>query len=83
MLLLGALYNIFSVYDYIKSACPQPTYQGLVGIGGTIEVASVPKLDKFLNRDKPVAMVHGRNGFFGMTLYDSKAERVAWWVKFL
>ena len=53
-----------------------------MGIGGTAKVASVPQLDKFLNHDKPVVMVHGHNGFFGITLYDSKAERFGWWVHF-
>jgi len=43
-----------------------------------LKVASIPNLDKFINHDKPVVMVHGRNGFFGITLYDSKAEHVGW-----
>jgi len=68
-----------SVYEHIKSPCPRPTYQGLVGIAGILKVASIPKLDEFLNHDKPVVMVHGRNGFFGITLFDSKAEHVGWW----
>jgi hypothetical protein len=71
-----------SVYEHIKSPCPEPTYQGLVGIAGTIRMAPIPKLDQFLNREQPIVMAHGRRGFFGMTLYDSKAEQVGWWVKF-
>ena len=67
-----------SVYEHLKIPCPEPTYQGLVGIAGALKVASVPNLDRFLNHEKPVVMVHGRNGFFGMTLYDSKAENVGW-----
>ena len=45
-------------------------------------MTSIPMLDKFLNHDKPVVMVHGRSGFFGITLYDSKAEHVGWYVEF-
>ena len=76
------LSNVYSIYDHIKCPCPQPTYQGLVGIGGTVKMTSIPMLDKFLNHDKPVVMVHGRSGFFGITLYDSKAEHVGWYVEF-
>jgi len=67
------------VYEHNKSPCPRPTYQGLVGIAGILKVASIPKLDEFLNHDKPFVMVQGRNGSFGITLFDSKAEHVGWW----
>jgi hypothetical protein len=47
-------------------------------VSGIIKVASVPNLDKLLNHDKPVVMVQGRNGSFGMALYEPKAEHVGW-----
>ena len=47
-------------------------------VGGMLKVSPVLNLDTFLNYDKPTVMVHGRNGFVSMILYDSTAERIGW-----
>jgi hypothetical protein len=74
---------IYSVYAHFKIPAPEPTYQGLVSAGGAVPVSSVPKLDTYLTRDHPIAMIQGRSGFAGLTLYNAKADTVAWQVNIL
>lgn len=69
-----------SVYAHFKTPALEPTYEGLVGAGGRLPIASVPKLDTYLTNDQPFVMIHGRNGFFSMSLYTVKADTVAWQV---
>ena len=69
-----------SVYAHFKTPAPEPTYEGLVGVGGRLPIASVPKLDTYLTHDQPFVMIHGRNGFFGMALSTGNADTIAWQV---
>ena len=47
-------------------------------MGGRLPIASVPKLGEYLTRDQPFVMIHGRNGFFSVALYNEKVDTVAW-----
>lgn len=67
-----------SVYAHIGAVAPKPTYQGLLGIGGVIPVADVPGLENFLTPALPMAMFHGRNGFFGAALFDKTGTHAGW-----
>lgn len=68
------------MYAHIGTVAPKPTYQGLLGVGGVVPVADVPGLEKFLTPALPMAMFHGRNGFFGAALFDKSGTHAGWWV---
>jgi hypothetical protein len=47
-------------------------------VGGVIDISSVHGLAQYVTLEQPVAMVHGRLGFFGITLFDKEAKYVGW-----
>ncbi|OAX44848.1 FAD/NAD(P)-binding domain-containing protein [Rhizopogon vinicolor AM-OR11-026] len=68
------------MYATLNIPAPKPRYSGLVGVGGAIDISSVHGLAQYVTLEKPVVMVQGRLGFFGMTLFDREAKYVGWWT---
>jgi len=66
------------MYVALSAPSPKPRYSGLVGVGGVVDISSVPDLAKFITFERPVVMVQGRRGFFGMGLFDKEAKHVGW-----
>lgn len=66
------------MYAALNIPAPKPRYSGLVGVGGVIDISSVHGLAQYATLEQPVAMVHGRLGFFGITLFDKEAKYVGW-----
>ncbi|KAG2155430.1 FAD/NAD(P)-binding domain-containing protein [Suillus clintonianus] len=70
------------MYAALNEPAPKPRYSGLVGVGGVIDTSSVPGLAQYLTLERPVVMVHGRLGFFGMALFDRKEKYAGWWTTY-
>ncbi|KAG0703101.1 FAD/NAD(P)-binding domain-containing protein [Suillus ampliporus] len=70
------------MYANLNLPAPKPRYSGLVGVGGVIDISSVHGLAQYLTLEKPVVMVHGRLGFFGMALFDREKKYVGWWTTY-
>jgi hypothetical protein len=66
------------MYATLNMPAPKPRYSGLVGVGGVIDISSVHGLAQYVTLERPVVMVQGRLGFFGMALFDKEAKHVGW-----
>ncbi|KAF8446163.1 FAD/NAD(P)-binding domain-containing protein [Boletus edulis BED1] len=69
-----------SMYDCLGLSVPTPEYSGLVGLGALTNIDSVPGLSDLLTPDRPCVMIHGRQGFVGMAIFDRERKKVGWWT---
>jgi len=69
-----------SMYNCLGLSVPKPEYSGLVGIGILVNIDSVPGLSDFITPDRPCVMIHGRQGFVGMAIFDKETKKVGWWT---
>ena len=66
------------MYNCLGLTAPKPEYSGLLGIGSLLNIDSIPGLSGFLTSDRPCVMIHGRQGFVGMAIFDKEKKKVAW-----
>jgi len=68
------------MYDCLGVSVPESKYSGLVAIGTLINIESVPGILGFLTPDRPCVLIHGRQGFVGMAIFDKERKKVGWWT---
>ncbi|KAF8845299.1 FAD/NAD(P)-binding domain-containing protein [Paxillus ammoniavirescens] len=69
-----------SMFKCLGLSAPEPTYSGLVGMGTILDVDCIPGFSGFLSLERPCVMIHGRQGFVGMALFDKQGKKVGWWT---
>ncbi|KAF9229544.1 FAD/NAD(P)-binding domain-containing protein [Gyrodon lividus] len=69
-----------SMFKCLGLSVPQPKYSGLVGIGTIVDIDSIPGFSGFLSLERPCVMIHGRQGFVGVALFDKLGKKVGWWT---